>query len=162
MAAALFLSQGFTPLSLMSERVFGIVMLVFATASVLACLFALIAMIRGLAPEHPAIIRLPQSRSAGWALGFTAAFYPAVVLFTGNTLFDLMRALGLPDETFGIVFRTLERLGLWSIALSAAGAFVMAVVTLTRKKGRALVLGLALLPAPIVLAFMAGELLGHG
>jgi hypothetical protein len=146
----------------MSELAYNIVTVVFATASVLACLFALLTLAREPAPERPAIIRLPETRSARWALGFTVAFYPAVVLFTGNTLFDLMMTLGLPDEVFRVVFQTLERLGLWLIAASAAGAFVMAAVSLTKKKGRALVLGLALIPAPMVLAFIAGELLGHG
>jgi hypothetical protein len=161
-AAGMFVSQGFTPSTYMSERAFGTVTVALPAASGLACLLALFAMHREGAPERPALIRLPKSRPAKWALGSTVVFYLAVVSFTGNTLFDLVMPLGLSDETLRAVFPAAERLGLWSIVASAVGAFVMALVALTKDKDRALVLGLPLLPAPLMLAFIVGELLGHG
>ena len=83
----------------------------------------------------------------------------AVALFTGNTLFNLLRALRLPEEVFPRVLHPIEGLGLWSIVVSAVGALVMALVALIRNKDRALVIVLPLLPPLLVFGFILGEML---
>jgi hypothetical protein len=160
----LFVLHGFTPLLSMSAEAEDLLALAFAIPSVLACVLALVAMRRQPAPERPvpqrpAIIRLPKSKAAGWALGFAAVFYPAVFLFTGNTLFNLLRALSVPEERFGAVLGTIEQVGLLSIVVCAVGALVMALVAVIGKRDRGLVLGLPLLPPLLVLGFILGELL---
>ena len=156
---ALFVLQGFTPLVSMGEHASDLVALAFAIPSVLACVLALFAMHREPAPERPAIIRLPKSKAAGWALGFAAVFVLATFLFTGNTLFSLLRALGLQEERLGAVLGGVGGLGLLSIVVCAVGALVMALVALIKNKDRALVLGLPLLPAFLVFGFILGEFL---
>jgi hypothetical protein len=161
---ALFVLHGFTPLWSMSAEAEDLLALAFAVPYVAACVLAPIAMARVPAPQRPAlqrsaIIRLPQSRAARWALGLAAAFVVAVVLFTGNTLFDLLRALGLPEETFGSVLGVVGGLGLGAVVVCAVGALVMALVALIGKKDRGLVLGLPLLPAFLVFGFILGEFL---
>ena len=162
LAAALFLSQGFWPSALQTAALSDLAALVFAAACVLACLLALFAMQRASNPKQPLIVRLPASRSARWALGLGAAFYPAVFLFTGNTLFNFLQRLGLPDQTFRVLLRGLEGFGLWLVVACALGAVLMALVALIRNKERALVLGLPLMPVLLVVGFILGELLGTG
>jgi hypothetical protein len=159
---ALFMSQGFMPVVYMSEQVFNRVIQVFAIDSVLACLAALFAMSREQTTAYTGILRLPKSKPAKRGLGFTAAFYPAVFLFTGNTLFDFIMAFHLPDEKFMAILRPVETLGLWTIVGCAVGAVVMALVALIKHKDRGLVLGLPLLPVIMVFGFILGEILGHG
>jgi hypothetical protein len=159
---AMFMSQGFLPISYTSEQVFNSVIQVFAIGSVLACLVALFAINCEQTIAHTGILRLPKSKPAKRALGFTAAFYPAVFLFTGNTLFDFIMVLHLPDEKFMAILRPVETLGLWAIVGCAVGAVVMALVALIKHKDRGLVLGLPLLPVIMVFGFILGEILGHG
>jgi hypothetical protein len=159
---AVFVLQGFIPATYTNEHTFDTVFLAMAGTSVSACLLALITMNRGHAPEHPAFIRLPASRLAKWALSCTALCYISILLFTGNTLFDLMMAPGMPDEIFQAALRVIEGPGLWLIPISALSAVVTAMIALIRNRDRALVLSLPFLPAFLVFGFIAGELLvGH-
>jgi hypothetical protein len=162
---AVFVLHGFTPLLSMDAQAEDLLALAFAIPSTLACVLALFAMPRQPAPERwapqrPAIIRLPKSKAAGWALGLTAAFVLAVILFTGNTLFSLMRALRLPEEVFGAVLGRVGGLGLLWVVVCAVGALVMGLVALIRNRDRGLVLGLPLLPAFLVFGFILGNLPG--
>ena len=161
---ALFVLHGFTPLLSMNAEAEDLLALAAAVPYALACVLAPIAMAGGPAPERwalqrPAIIRLPKSKSARWALGLSAAFVVGVILFTGNTLFGLLGKLGLPEETFGRVLSVVGGIGLGAVVACAVGALVLALIALIRSRDRGLVLGLPLLPAFLVFGFILGEFL---